>query len=77
MDLPATVLPFILRNVTLAGIDSANAPQPARLQTWSRLATDLDLEKLARTTRVIGLAEMPDIPARSLPGRSRGAPPSM
>ena len=41
-DLPASVLPFILRNVTLAGIDSVNAPQPVRLQAWSRLASDLD-----------------------------------
>jgi len=48
-DLPATVLPFIMRNVTLAGIDSVNAPQAVRERVWRRLATDLDLEKLALT----------------------------
>lgn len=50
-DLPASVLPFILRNVTLTGNDSVNAPQEVRLQAWSRLARDLDLTKLARTLR--------------------------
>ncbi|MHC8378438.1 acrylyl-CoA reductase (NADPH) [Pseudomonas sp. MDT1-16] len=71
-DLPASVLPFILRNVTLAGIDSVNAPQQVRLQAWSRLAADLDLGKLARTTQVIGLAEVPAIADRVLEGKVRG-----
>lgn len=71
-DLPASVLPFILRNVTLAGIDSVNAPQPVRLQAWSRLASDLDLEKLARTTRAIGLAEVPDVASQVLAGKVQG-----
>ncbi|MHC8380677.1 acrylyl-CoA reductase (NADPH) [Pseudomonas sp. LB3P14] len=72
IDLPASVLPFILRNVTLAGIDSVNAPQQVRLQAWSRLAADLDLDKLARTTQVIGLAEVPAIAGRVLEGKVRG-----
>ncbi|AVQ80494.1 MULTISPECIES: acrylyl-CoA reductase (NADPH) [unclassified Variovorax] len=71
-DLPASVLPFILRNVTLAGIDSVNAPQPVRLQAWSRLASDLDLDKLARTTRVIGLAEVPEVASQVLAGKVQG-----
>jgi len=71
-DLPASVLPFILRNVTLAGIDSVNAPQEARLQAWSRLARDLDLSKLARTTHVVGLAEVPAIAGRIFEGRVQG-----
>ncbi|MFS2047500.1 MDR family oxidoreductase [Variovorax sp. Varisp41] len=71
-DLPASVLPFILRNITLAGIDSVNAPQPARLQAWSRLASDLDLDKLARTTKVIGLAEVPDVASQVLAGKVQG-----
>lgn len=71
-DLPASVLPFILRNVTLAGIDSVQAPQSVRLQAWSRLAADLDLEKLASTTTVIGLAEVPAIADRVLEGKVRG-----
>jgi acrylyl-CoA reductase (NADPH) len=72
IDLPATVLPFILRNVTLAGIDSVNAPQAVRIEAWSRLARDLDLKKLARTTKVIGLAEVPDYAKRVLEGKVQG-----
>jgi acrylyl-CoA reductase (NADPH) len=71
-DLPGSVLPFILRNVTLAGIDSVNAPLAARQQAWARLATDLDLGKLARTTQVIGLAQVPLIAAQVLEGRVQG-----
>ena len=72
VDLPGSVLPFILRNVTLAGIDSVQAPRPVRLQALSRLAADLDLEKLARTTKVIGSAEVLAIADRVLEGRVRG-----
>ncbi|MDN8617436.1 acrylyl-CoA reductase (NADPH) [Variovorax ginsengisoli] len=71
-DLPASVLPFILRNVTLAGIDSVNAPQQVRLQAWSRLARDLDLEKLARTTQVVGLAHVPEVANQVLAGKVQG-----
>lgn len=71
-DLPGSVLPFILRNVTLAGVDSVNAPQPIRLEAWSRLASDLDLGKLARTTQVIGLADVPGIVEQILAGKVRG-----
>ena len=45
-DLPTSVLPFILRSVTLAGVDSVMAPLPLRRQAWQRLARDLDLDKL-------------------------------
>lgn len=72
MDLPASVLPFILRSVTLAGIDSVNAPSEAREQAWTRLAKDLDLSKLARTTQVVGLAEVPVVVERMLEGKVRG-----
>ncbi|NWB95750.1 oxidoreductase [Pseudomonas gingeri] len=72
MDLPGSVLPFILRNVTLAGIDSVNAPQAARIEAWSRLARDLDLSKLARTTQVVGLAEVPAVIGRMFQGQVRG-----
>jgi len=71
-DLPGSVLPFILRNVTLAGIDSVNAPQEARIQAWSRLARDLDLSKLARTTQVIGLAEVTAVVGRMFAGKVQG-----
>ncbi|MBN3785612.1 MDR family oxidoreductase [Burkholderia sp. Ac-20353] len=71
-DLPASMLPFILRNVTLAGIDSVNAPQDVRLQAWARLASDLDLDKLALTSESIGLADVPGIALRVLEGKVRG-----
>ncbi|MEO4002078.1 MDR family oxidoreductase [Mesorhizobium sp. CAU 1732] len=71
-DLPGSVLPFILRNVTLAGIDSVNAPQSVRFEAWSRLARDLDLDKLAKTTTVVGLADVPDLAPRILEGKVRG-----
>lgn len=71
-DLPGSVLPFILRNVTLAGIDSVNAPYAAREQAWTRLAADLDLGKLARTTQMIGLAEVPALADQVLQGRVQG-----
>jgi acrylyl-CoA reductase (NADPH) len=71
-DLPATVFPFILRSVTLAGFDSVNAPQAVRGQPRSRLASDLDLKKLAQTTRVVGLADVSAVARRILDGKIRG-----
>jgi len=72
MDLPASVLPFILRNVTLAGIDSVNAPPGIRRQAWARLARDLDVTKLARTTQLVGLADVPAVAEKVLAGRVQG-----
>jgi len=72
IDLPASVLPFIVRNVTLAGIDSVNAPREVRIEAWSRLARDLDLNKLARTTQMAGLAEIPEIVGRMFAGKVQG-----
>jgi acrylyl-CoA reductase (NADPH) len=72
MDFPASVAPFILRGVTLYGIDSVMAPKPLRLEAWSRLARDLDAAKLDALTHEIALAEA--IPAASdvLAGKVRG-----
>lgn len=69
---PASELPFILRNVTLAGIDSVNAPRETRIEAWSRLAKDLDLNKLARATQVVGLADVPAVVSRIFEGKVRG-----
>lgn len=71
-DLPASVLPLILRNVTLAGIDSVNTPIDVRLQAWVRLASDLDPAKLASTTVEIALSEVPNVATDILKGRIRG-----
>jgi acrylyl-CoA reductase (NADPH) len=57
MDFPATVAPFILRGVTLYGIDSVMAPLAVRQEAWSRLARDLDPAKLDAMTSEIGLGE--------------------
>lgn len=71
-DLTTSVLPFVLRNVTLAGIDSVNAPRDIRITAYDRLAQDLDLGKLRRMTKVIGLAEVPDVAGRLLEGKVQG-----
>jgi acrylyl-CoA reductase (NADPH) len=72
MDLPASVAPFILRGVTLRGIDSVMAPQAVRRRAWGRLAADLDRTKLAALTRTVALADA--IPAAHdlMDGRVRG-----
>jgi acrylyl-CoA reductase (NADPH) len=55
MDLPTSVAPFILRGVSLLGIESVIAPPPLRNQAWKRLTTDLDRHKLAKMTKEIDL----------------------
>ena len=72
MDLPATVAPFILRAVSLLGIDSVHCPAPRRLEAWRRLALDLDRDKLSTMTQSIPLAEVFDAGARILKGETRG-----
>ena len=57
MDFPATVAPFILRGVTLYGIDSVMVPRERRIQAWERLAADLDPQRLEAITREIGLSQ--------------------
>jgi len=70
--LPGSVMPFIRRNVTLAGIDSVNAPRSVRIDAWGRLARDLDLSKLGLATKEIGLAEVPAVAHQILEGKIRG-----
>ncbi|TVT60384.1 MAG: oxidoreductase [Azoarcus sp. PHD] len=72
MDFPATVAPFILRGVTLAGVDSVMCPRVDRLEAWARLARDLDVSKLDLITHEIALSDA--IPAASdlLEGKIRG-----
>ena len=72
MDFPATVAPFILRGVTLAGIDSVMCPRADRLVAWQRLGRDLDLGKLGLITHEIGLAEAIPTATRLLDGEVRG-----
>ena len=72
MDFPSSVAPFILRGVTLAGVDSVMCPRPERLQAWQRLALDLDVRHLDAITRTIGLAEALDVAPQLLAGQVRG-----
>jgi acrylyl-CoA reductase (NADPH) len=72
MDLPGSVAPFILRGVTLAGVDSVMAPKARRLQAWERLARDLDTDKLDALTTTRPLADAPDLAKEILAGQVRG-----
>lgn len=72
MDLPASVAPFILRGITLAGIDSVMRPKPDRIEAWNRLARDLDTGLLAAMTTEAPLAEVPALAAKILKGEVRG-----
>jgi acrylyl-CoA reductase (NADPH) len=72
MDLPGSVAPFILRGVTLTGVDSVMCPAPRRLEAWRRLASDLDLQRLERMTQVVGLANLSALADDILEGRVRG-----
>ncbi len=72
MDLPATVAPFILRGVSLIGIDSVMCPLERRREAWKRLASDIDAGKLATMTSEIDLAGVMDAGRRIVEGAVRG-----
>ena len=72
MDLPTTVAPFILRGVSLIGIDSVMCPLPLRQEAWRRLETDLDRSKIAAMTGEIALADVIDAGERIVAGEVRG-----
>ena len=72
MDLPGSVAPFILRGVTLAGIDSVMCPRAARLVAWERLARDLDIAKLNSAVSKVGLVDVLSLAPKILRGEIRG-----
>lgn len=72
MDFPASVAPFILRGVTLYGIDSVMAPMALRRSAWEQLATGMDVARLDALTREIGLSEVVQAAPEILAGRVRG-----
>ncbi|HVZ69948.1 MAG TPA: MDR family oxidoreductase [Rhizomicrobium sp.] len=72
MDLPTSVAPFILRNVSLLGVDSVQMPKPRRLQAWQRLARDLDVGKLTAMTHTIPLSGVRKAAEDILSGKVRG-----
>ena len=71
-DLPATVMPFILRDVTLAGVNSVVTPRKKREEAWRRLAKDLDLAKLSSMTSRARLEDVLALASEILLGKTRG-----
>ena len=71
-DLPASVVPFLLRGINLLGIDSVLSPRPERETAWARLATELDPALIDGMIEVIGLGALPDYANRILKGQVRG-----
>ena len=72
MDLPASVAPFILRGITLAGIESVYCPTPRRAKAWERLARNLDRDKLERTIVHAKLADVLTLAPQIVKGQVRG-----
>ncbi len=72
MDLPASVYPFILRGVVLAGVDSVMAPMDLRREAWSRLAAEIPADRLADMTTVEPMSRLAELAASILAGETRG-----
>ena len=72
MDLPSTVAPFILRGVSLIGVDSVNCPTKRRSAAWDRLADLLSPADLDAVTHEVSLVDVPELGADILAGRVRG-----
>lgn len=71
-DLPATVIPFLLRGVNLLGIDSVMQPKDNRIRCWNRIASDLPMEKLEEMVRPATLEDLPALGAAILKGGVKG-----
>lgn len=72
VQVPASIIPFLLRGVRLLGIDSVMRPYDDRVRAWSRIARDLDMEKLDRMTERVRLEDLPALGAAILKGEIRG-----
>ncbi|MCO5134621.1 MAG: oxidoreductase [Phyllobacteriaceae bacterium] len=71
-DLPSTVMPFILRNVALLGVDSVMQPKEKRIEAWDRITSDLDMGKLEDITSVIGFDDIIPTAQDIVEGKIRG-----
>jgi len=71
-DLPTTVMPFILRNVSLRGVDSVMCPVNRRKQAWKRLVRDLPAGALGEIGQTVSLEELPDMAEKIVAGQVRG-----
>ena len=72
IDLPGTMFPFALRDVTLSGVDSVMQPRATREEAWRRLAGDLDPAKLESAISEVKLSEVLELAPRILQGQIRG-----
>ncbi|HKM37152.1 MAG TPA: MDR family oxidoreductase, partial [Thiopseudomonas sp.] len=72
MDFPSSVAPFILRGVSLLGINSVTRPYKERIEAWQRLSTDLNLAQLAQITQEVSLSEVIPMAQELLDGKIRG-----
>jgi acrylyl-CoA reductase (NADPH) len=72
MDVPASVAPFILRAVTLAGVDSVQTPRERRVEAWRRLGSDLEASVLDSLTHEVALGDVPGVARELLDGKVRG-----
>lgn len=71
-DLPTSIFPFILRSVSLLGVDSVMCPKERRVEAWARLARDLPKDKLMAMTTVEPMSKLPELADRILKGQIRG-----
>lgn len=71
-DLPTTVMPFILRNVRLSGVDSVTCPKPRRITAWQRLSTDLPKKAYSEIGHIASLREVPKLAEDIVAGRVQG-----
>jgi acrylyl-CoA reductase (NADPH) len=71
-DLPATVIPFLLRGINLLGIDSVMCPRPDRNAAWQRLVRELPLDRLEQMTQTVPLLALPELAPKLLKGEVRG-----
>ncbi len=71
-DLPTTVMPFILRNVSLRGVDSVMCPVPRRIEAWGRLVDDLPSDALGEIGHIASLEELPEQADKIIAGQVRG-----
>jgi acrylyl-CoA reductase (NADPH) len=71
-DLPATVIPFLLRGVNLLGIDSVMCPRDRRIEVWQRLVRDMPLDRLEQITQTVPLSALPETAPKILSGNVRG-----
>lgn len=72
IEVPVSIIPFLLRGISLIGIESVTEPRARRIAAWNRLARDLDLDRLEAMTSTARLADLPDLGRAILKGGVRG-----